>query len=101
MIRTERNGSCVCVELEGEMDHCSARIMKETIEKAIELFNTTTMSVNEVALFLGFADPLYFSRFFKKSIGMSPQKYIKSIPCNSMPAGANFKDEKNQLVEIQ
>ena len=76
-------------------------MIKLTIEKAIELFNTTTMSVNEVALFLGFADPLYFSRFFKKSIGMSPKKYIKSIPCNSMPAGANFKDEKNQLVEIQ
>ena len=36
MIRTERNGSCVCVELEGEMDHCSARIMKEAIEKAID-----------------------------------------------------------------
>ncbi len=52
-------------------------MMKLTIDKAVELFSTTTMSVTEIALFLGFTDPLYFSKFFKKNIGMSPKKYIK------------------------
>lgn len=36
MIRTERRGSSVFVELEGEIDHCSARNMKEVIEKSIK-----------------------------------------------------------------
>lgn len=35
------------------------------------------MSVNEVSRQLGFSDPLYFSRLFKKQFGVSPSKYVK------------------------
>jgi AraC-like DNA-binding protein len=35
------------------------------------------MNVSEVSCRLGFEDPLYFSRVFKKVIGYSPSDYIK------------------------
>lgn len=35
------------------------------------------MKINEVSKKLGFQDPLYFSRLFKKEIGVSPSEYIK------------------------
>lgn len=34
-------------------------------------------SVKEVAFELGFGDPLYFSRFFKKHFGLSPSQYFE------------------------
>ena len=52
-------------------------MVKLTVDKAIDLFSTTTMSISEVAFSLGFADPLYFSRLFKKNTGLSPKNYIK------------------------
>lgn len=35
------------------------------------------MKINEVSKKLGFQDPLYFSRLFKKEFGVSPSEYIK------------------------
>jgi len=35
-------------------------------------------SIKEVAFDLGFDDPLYFSRFFKKHFGMSPSHYFEN-----------------------
>ena len=49
---------------------CSYRI-----EKAKELLQTTNMRVYEVALFVGFEDAAYFSRFFKRYTGVSPKKF--------------------------
>ena len=46
MIKTERNGSSVCVELEGEIDHCSASVMREVIEKAIADAQIKTLILN-------------------------------------------------------
>jgi len=54
-------------------------IHRTRIEKAIHLFNTTKMSVSDVAVSVGFQDFAYFSRLFKKQIGCSPREYCKSI----------------------
>lgn len=54
-------------------------IHQTRIEKAIHLFNTTKMSVSDVAVAVGFQDFAYFSRLFKKQIGSSPREYCKSI----------------------
>ncbi len=54
-------------------------IHQTRIEKAIHLFNTTSMSVSDVAVAVGFQDFAYFSRLFKKQIGCSPREYCKSI----------------------
>lgn len=46
------------------------------IEARVAL-RTGERSVKEVAFELGFVDPLYFSRFFKKHFGMPPSQYFQ------------------------
>lgn len=45
------------------------------IDRASQLLKNTTMKINQIALKLGFDDPYYFSRLFKKIVGMSPKSY--------------------------
>ncbi|ANG62249.1 transcriptional regulator [Marinobacterium aestuarii] len=45
------------------------------IERACHLLDVTSKGVNEVAWALGYEDAYYFSRIFKKSMGMSPSQY--------------------------
>jgi len=42
-----------------------------------QLPDLTTMKISEITGQLGFSDPFYFSRMFKKSIGQSPKEYRK------------------------
>ena len=45
------------------------------IQKACQLLLGTTLQVRQIALTLGFEDPYYFSRLFRKTIGLSPTQY--------------------------
>lgn len=45
------------------------------IRRACEELRSTDKRVIDVALALGYSDPYYFSRLFKKYTGVSPQKY--------------------------
>lgn len=54
-------------------------IQKERMAAAIRYFNTTNMSVAEVAGNVGISDFAYFSRIFKKHIGSSPNEYKKMV----------------------
>ena len=54
-------------------------IHQAKINEAIRYFNTTKMSISEVALAVGFQDFAYFSRLFHKQVGCSPREYCKSI----------------------
>ena len=54
-------------------------IHQTRINEAIRYFNTTKMSISEVALAVGFQDFAYFSRLFHKQIGCSPREYCRSI----------------------
>lgn len=47
------------------------------LKKAAQLLKLKTLNVSEVADKVGFNDPLYFSRCFKKQFGYSPSKLIK------------------------
>ncbi len=47
------------------------------ISKAKELLLTTSLPMNQVASLCGYNDPLYFSRIFKKRVGVSPREYRK------------------------
>ena len=38
----------------------------------------TGMSITEIAYYLGFEDPAYFSRFFTKGMGASPRNFRRS-----------------------
>ncbi len=44
--------------------------------KAIDLLKTGEYSVIEAAMIVGFDDPSYFSKLFKKQFGQSPSSYI-------------------------
>jgi AraC-like DNA-binding protein len=50
-------------------------IMRLKMNKAANLFLTTTQSVKEVGFQVGFEDPYHFSRNFKNIHGLSPRHY--------------------------
>jgi AraC-like DNA-binding protein len=45
------------------------------MQKASQLLDFTDKSIKEIAIIFGFDDPYYFSRRFRKIIGVSPKKY--------------------------
>lgn len=49
------------------------------MEHACYLLDSTQLSIKEVATALGYDDPLYFSRQFRKIIGLSPRAYRSSV----------------------
>ena len=49
------------------------------IRKACELLDQTELTVQEIAVAIGYDDPYYFSRIFKKIQGVSPSAYRQSV----------------------
>jgi len=49
------------------------------IKQAQDLLRDTEDSITDVAAQVGFEDPAYFSRVFRKQIGHSPQRYREQI----------------------
>jgi len=47
------------------------------LQRACELLDTSDLRVGEIAQFLGFQDALYFSRLFRKHIGVPPSIFRK------------------------
>lgn len=45
------------------------------IEKAKELLNTTEYSMKEICVMVGYSEPNYFSKSFKKNVGVTPTEY--------------------------
>ncbi|SET04160.1 AraC-like ligand binding domain-containing protein [Paenibacillus sp. NFR01] len=49
------------------------------IQRACQLLDLTSLSIKEVCHALGFKDPYYFSRLFRKIIGLSPTDYRNKL----------------------
>ncbi|MGL5259057.1 MAG: helix-turn-helix transcriptional regulator [Lachnospiraceae bacterium] len=47
------------------------------MEAALKYLNTTPLSIREIAITIGIPDLSYFSKLFKRHIGMSPSNYRK------------------------
>lgn len=47
------------------------------LNKAKDLMLNSQLSVTQVATLIGFDDALYFSRIFKKEVGLSPRQFVK------------------------
>lgn len=45
------------------------------VKKACELLDTTNLKITQVSCMVGIEDSLYFSRLFRKIIGISPKQY--------------------------
>ena len=52
-------------------------LTKLRIEAAKNLLKTTNKSMKEIAVEVGYSDPNYFSRNFKKYTGKTPTEYAK------------------------
>lgn len=50
-------------------------IINQRMDAATDLLVNTTASISEIAKTVGYYDTYYFSRLFKKRIGISPSKY--------------------------
>ena len=50
-------------------------LTKIRMDKAKELLTTTEYSMKEICSMVGYADPNYFSRTFKKNVGVTPTEY--------------------------
>ncbi|NLK26748.1 MAG: helix-turn-helix transcriptional regulator [Clostridiales bacterium] len=48
------------------------------VRKAKELLSNSNLTVKEVCYMVGYKDPNYFSRIFKKRVGITPSEYIKN-----------------------
>jgi AraC-like DNA-binding protein len=59
-----------------QKEACSVKeyINKIRVQNAYEIIRTERLSVNNVALDCGYTDAFYFSRVFKKYMGVSPSK---------------------------
>lgn len=54
-------------------------ILSLRISNAQTLLETTAYNVSEIANIVGYDNPLYFSRIFKKQSGMSPSEFRKQL----------------------
>jgi len=53
-------------------------LMRLRIDRARELLETTRLSVCEIASAVGFNDPSYLARVFRRTIGLTPGEYRRS-----------------------
>lgn len=49
------------------------------VNRAKELIQATHLSMNEIGYLTGLNDPYYFSKVFKKYVGLSPSQYDKQV----------------------
>lgn len=57
----------------------SQLIQERVILEAKKLLHLTYKSIKEIAQELNFEDEFYFSRYFKKNVGISPSSYRKNV----------------------
>jgi len=55
------------------------KVREMRLELAKELLENTNINISQIATKVGYKDPLYFSRIFKKSLGLSPTLYRKQL----------------------
>ncbi|MBQ9767826.1 MAG: helix-turn-helix transcriptional regulator [Lachnospiraceae bacterium] len=74
----EKNASALSHTFSKETGMSLTKFIHQTrIREAIRLFNTTNLSVSEVAVSVGYQDFSYFSKVFSQHTGYSPREYKK------------------------
>lgn len=51
-------------------------VIQYRMERALEILKAGNISIRDVAMTVGYPNPLYFSRLFKKKFGVPPSAYI-------------------------
>jgi len=65
------------------------------IRQACQLLGETNLPVTTIAHSVGYEDPLYFSKAFKKNTGRAPSDYRKIKAAGGTGEKMNKKGEKN------
>ena len=58
-------------------------ILSIRMNNAVTLLETTDYNVTEISAIIGYDNPLYFSRIFRKQVGMAPSDFRKLRRDNS------------------
>lgn len=70
-------------------------ILSLRMDEARELLENTSMGINDISVQVGFNDPGYFSRLFRKNLGCSPKEYrdraVRNARC-SLEKQQDFSD---------
>jgi two-component system response regulator YesN len=61
-------------------------ILQMLMQKSKELMLDENLTVQEVARLMGYEDPYYFHRIFKKHTGQTPLEYRRSARMRPLPA---------------
>ena len=64
-------------------------ILAIRINNAVSLLETTDYNVTEISTIVGYENPLYFSRIFKKQKGVSPSEYRKMLQGEAIANSSN------------
>lgn len=61
-------------------------IHAKRIDKAIELLNTSELSIQSIAFYVGYSDMNYFTKLFKKQVGITPSHFKKQYKEHKSPS---------------
>jgi transcriptional regulator GlxA family with amidase domain len=53
-------------------------LMRQRVERTVQLLSDTNMSLSEIAFAAGFADQSHFARRFRQHVGVSPRDYRRA-----------------------
>ena len=68
-------------------------IMKQRMDKAKQYLDEGSSNLQQISQMVGFADPFYFSKCFKKEYGIAPSKYAANAePDSAYKKGRNIDD---------
>ena len=68
-------------------------IMKQRMDKAKQYLDERSSNLQQISQMVGFADPFYFSKCFKKEYGIAPSKYAANAePDPAYKKGRNIDD---------
>lgn len=73
------------------------------LSKAIQLLSDNLLYISEIAYMIGFNDPKYFSKCFKKEFGITPKEFRQKknnniLPENEFNFDKNFIEKANEKV---
>ncbi len=72
----KKNPSVLSKNFSKEVGQTLTQFIHQTrMQEAVRLFNTTNLTVSEVAVMVGYPDFSYFSKVFSKNVGCSPREY--------------------------
>jgi AraC-like DNA-binding protein len=70
--------------------------IKQRVDKAKEMIGTSLLNISEIGYAVGFKDPLYFSKIFKKHTGVSPMQYRAYLMIKKREGNENEHSEQIQ-----